>query len=57
MDRVVTSLLVINESGEIEEQAGNFSDWESRGGTLQSVDARIDRKGMQTEVRDIDRSR
>ena len=45
MDRVVTSLLVINESGEIEEQAGNFSDWESRGGTLQSVDARIDRKG------------
>jgi len=45
MDRVVTSLLVINESGEIEEQAGNFSDWESRGGTLQSVDARINRKG------------
>ena len=49
MDRVVTSLLVINESGEIEEQAGNFSDWESRGGTLQSIDARIDRKGDATQ--------
>ena len=40
MDRVVTSLLVIGESGEIEEQAGNFSDWESRGGTLSSLDMR-----------------
>lgn len=40
MDRVVTSLLVIGESGEIEEQAGNFSDWESRGGTLSSLDTR-----------------
>lgn len=49
MDRVVTSLLVINESGEIEEQAGNFSDWESRGGTLQSVDTRIDRKEDATQ--------
>jgi ATP-binding cassette subfamily F protein uup len=45
MDRVVTSLLVINDSGEIEEQAGNFSDWEGRGGTLQNIDARIDRTG------------
>ena len=42
MDSVVTSLLVISESGEIEEQAGNFSDWESRGGTLLSIGARID---------------
>ena len=36
MDRVVTSLMVINDNGEIEEQAGNFSDWESRGGKLVS---------------------
>ena len=49
MDRVVTSLLVINELGEIEEQAGNFSDWESRGGTLQSVDARLDQKANLTQ--------
>ena len=49
MDRIVTSLLVINESGEIEEQAGNFSDWEGRGGTLQSVDTRIDRKEDATQ--------
>lgn len=42
MDRVVTSLLVINEYGEIEEQAGNFSDWEGRGGVLTSADTRIE---------------
>ena len=49
MDRVVTSLLVINELGEIEEQAGNFSDWESRGGALQSIDARMGCKGDETQ--------
>ena len=36
MDRVVTSLMVINDNGEIEEQAGNFSYWESLGGKLVS---------------------
>jgi len=37
MDRVVTSLLVIDEYGNVEEQAGSFSDWEARGGTLLST--------------------
>jgi ATP-binding cassette subfamily F protein uup len=37
MDRVVTSLLVIDEQGNVEEQAGSFSDWERRGGTLLST--------------------
>ncbi len=37
MDRVVTSLLVIDEHGSVEEQAGSFSDWEARGGTLLST--------------------
>ena len=37
MDRVVTSLLVIDEQGNVEEQAGSFSDWEARGGTLLST--------------------
>ena len=37
MDRVVTSLLVIDEKGNVEEQAGSFSDWEARGGTLLST--------------------
>ena len=37
MDRVVTSLLVIDEQGNVEEQAGSFSDWETRGGTLLST--------------------
>lgn len=34
MDQVVTSLLVIDETGRVEEQAGGFSDWEARGGVL-----------------------
>ena len=34
MDRVVTSLLVMDEQGRVEEQAGGYSDWEARGGRL-----------------------
>ncbi len=36
MDQVVTSLMVMKGNGEIEEQAGGFSDWEARGGRLLS---------------------
>ena len=51
MDRVVTSLMVINDNGEIEEQAGNFSDWESRGGKLVSSvsDVRISNRRVALE--------
>lgn len=34
MDRCVTSLLVMQGDGVIEEQAGGYSDWEARGGRL-----------------------
>ena len=34
LDKVVTSLLVMKGDGEIEEQAGSYSDWEARGGQL-----------------------
>ena len=34
MDSVVTSLLVMPGSGQIEEQAGSYSDWEARGGRI-----------------------
>ena len=34
MDRCVTSLLVIQGDGSIDEQAGGYSDWEARGGRL-----------------------
>jgi ATP-binding cassette subfamily F protein uup len=37
MDRTVTSLLVLNGDGTIDEQAGNFSDWEARGGRLHDI--------------------
>jgi ATP-binding cassette subfamily F protein uup len=34
LDKVVTSLLVMKGDGDIEEQAGSYSDWEARGGQL-----------------------
>jgi len=34
LDKVVTSLLVMKSAGDIEEQAGSYSDWEARGGQL-----------------------
>ena len=34
LDKVVTSLLVMKGVGDIEEQAGSYSDWEARGGQL-----------------------
>ncbi len=37
MDRVVTSLLVMQGDGQVEEQAGGFSDWEARGGKLADI--------------------
>ncbi|RLQ20961.1 ATP-binding cassette domain-containing protein [Seongchinamella sediminis] len=37
MDNVVTSLLVLTGNGEVEEQAGGYSDWEARGGRLQDA--------------------
>jgi ATP-binding cassette subfamily F protein uup len=36
MDNVVTSLLVLEGDGMVIEQAGGYSDWEARGGQLQS---------------------
>ena len=52
MDRVVTSLLVIDEQGHVEEQAGNFSDWEARGGALLSTvdESRLAAKAVKTGV-------
>lgn len=37
MDNVVTSLLILEGDGHIEEQAGGFSDWEARGGSLGDI--------------------
>ena len=37
VDKVVTSLLVMKGDGEIEEQAGSYSDWEARGGQLSAM--------------------
>ena len=37
LDKVVTSLLVMKGGGDIEEQAGSYSDWEARGGQLSAT--------------------
>ena len=37
LDKVVTSLLVMKGDGDIEEQAGSYSDWEARGGQLSAM--------------------
>jgi ATP-binding cassette subfamily F protein uup len=37
MDNVVTSLLVLQGDGHIDEQAGGYSDWEARGGELREL--------------------
>ena len=37
LDKVVMSLLVMKGDGEIEEQAGSYSDWEARGGQLTPI--------------------
>ena len=42
MDRCVTSLLVMQGDGRVEEQAGGFSDWEARGGKLVALEAQPD---------------
>ena len=34
MDNVVTGLLVIEQNGRVDEQAGGYSDWEARGGVM-----------------------
>ncbi len=41
LDKVVTSLLVMQENGVVEEQAGGYSDWEARGGQLSPLSATI----------------
>ena len=36
LDKVVTSLLVMSGNGDIDEQAGSYSDWEARGARLEA---------------------
>ncbi|MFV0278778.1 MAG: ATP-binding cassette domain-containing protein, partial [Parahaliea sp.] len=40
MNRVVTSLLVVEGDGVVNEQAGGYSDWEARGGRLSAATAK-----------------
>jgi ATP-binding cassette subfamily F protein uup len=44
LDKVVTSLLVMNDNGTIEEQAGGYGDWEARGGLLNPLHESLESK-------------
>ncbi|MEE4202106.1 MAG: ATP-binding cassette domain-containing protein [Halieaceae bacterium] len=50
MDRVVTSLLVMQGDGVVEEQAGGFSDWEARGGKLSALASAEDNQSRDKPV-------
>ncbi|MDG2460191.1 MAG: ATP-binding cassette domain-containing protein [Luminiphilus sp.] len=45
LDKVVTHLLVMKGDGEIEEEAGGYSDWEERGKSFAPVPASTDTEG------------
>lgn len=55
MDNVVTSLLVLKGDGSVDEQAGGFSDWESRGGRLQPLSSAADSEtgGIQAHTAEL----
>ena len=50
MDRVVTSLMVLDGSGQVEEQAGGYSDWEARGGKLAALTEHEEREATTGSV-------
>jgi len=51
MDNVVTSLMVLDGTGSVDEYVGGYSDWVARGGTLSDAQAK---SSVKTEKRAID---
>ena len=47
MDNVITSLIVLDGDGAVNEYVGGYSDWEARGGSLS--DARAKSRAMETK--------
>jgi ATP-binding cassette subfamily F protein uup len=49
MDNVVTSLMVLDGTGQVNEYVGGYSDWEARGGSLQDAQALSNDKQVKTD--------
>jgi len=49
MDNVITSLVVLDGSGKVQEYVGGYSDWEARGGSLSDAQAGAAKKTEKSE--------
>ena len=56
MDNVVTSLMVLDGTGRVNEYVGGYSDWEARGGSLSDARAKSSRKAAKPANPDNDTS-
>ena len=52
MDNVITSLIVLDGTGNVSEYVGGFSDWEARGGSLAGARAGASEKATKAKVND-----
>jgi len=54
MDNVITSLMVLDGTGRVEEYVGGYSDWEARGGSLSDAQAKSSKKAANPAKDGID---
>jgi len=52
MDNVITSLIVLDGTGNVSEYVGGFSDWEARGGSLEGARAGASEKATKAKIND-----
>ncbi|MCP4044617.1 MAG: ATP-binding cassette domain-containing protein, partial [Gammaproteobacteria bacterium] len=64
MDNVITSLMVLDGTGRVEEYVGGYSDWEARGGSLSDAQAKSSKKvakpeknGVESEKKEVTRTK
>lgn len=57
MDNVITSLIVLDGTGNVSEYVGGFSDWEARGGSLKGARAGASEKTTKAKINDSAASR
>jgi ATP-binding cassette subfamily F protein uup len=50
MDNVITSLIVLDGTGDVSEYVGGFSDWEARGGSLEGARAGASEKAPKAKI-------
>jgi len=57
MDNVITSLIVLDGTGNVSEYVGGFSDWEARGGSLEGARAGASEKATKAKINNSAASR